>query len=113
MTRSFRKPNKNMDSEMEVVWSAKARVTYFRILDYLDQNWTKKEIIQFNERTQLVIGAILKNPGIFPDSDKKKNIRKALIDKNNLLFYKIDLFHHKIYLLTFFDSRQDPKRLIM
>lgn len=102
-----------MDSDMEVVWSAKARVTYFRILDYLDENWTKKEIIQFNERIQLVIGAILKNPGIFPGSDKKPNIRKALIDKNNLLFYKIDLIHQKIYLLTFFDSRQDPKRLVM
>lgn len=102
-----------MDSEMEVVWSAKARITYFRILDYLDENWTKKEIIQFNERTQIVIGAILKNPGIFPASDKKPDIRKALIDKNNLLFYKIDLIDQKIYLLTFYDSRQDPKSLGM
>lgn len=97
---------------MEVIWSAKARITYFRILDYLDDNWTKKEMIQFNERIQIVIGAIIKNPGIFPVSTKNKEIRKALIDRNNILFYKIDLYHQKIYLLTFFDSRQDPQKLI-
>jgi len=36
---------------MEVVWSAKAKITYFKVLDYLYENWTKKEIIQFNQRT--------------------------------------------------------------
>ena len=97
---------------MDVIWTAKARITFFKILDYLDENWTKKEIIQFDERTQIVIGAIIKNPGIFPCSDKNKEIRKALIDKTNLLFYKIDIFSQKIYLLTFFDSRQDPQKLI-
>lgn len=101
-----------MGSEMDVIWTAKARITFYRILDYLDENWTKKEIIQFNDRTQMVIGAIIRNPGIFPYSIKNKEIRKALIDRNNSLFYKIDLLHQKIYLLTFFDSRQDPKRLI-
>jgi plasmid stabilization system protein ParE len=97
---------------MDVIWTAKARITFLRILDYLDENWTKKEIIQFNERTQIVIGAIIKNPGIFPGSTKNKEIRKAYIDKNNSLFYKIDLLSKKIYLLTFFDSRQDPRKLI-
>ena len=97
---------------MDVIWTAKARITFYMILDYLDENWTKKEIIQFNMRTQIIIGAITKNPLIFPGSIKNKEIRKALIDKNNSLFYKIDVFHQKIYLLTFFDSRQDPQKLV-
>jgi len=100
-----------MDSEIEVVWTAKAKISFFLVLDYLNENWTKKEVIQFNQRVQITINAIKKNPKIFPCSIKNKEIRRAIIDKNNLLFYKTDPSLQKIYLLTFFDSRQDPKKL--
>ena len=98
---------------MEVIWSAKAKITFFKVLDYLNNNWTEKELIQFNQRTQIVLNAIKKNPGIFPCSIKNNEIRKAIVDKNNLFFYKIDVHNQRIYLLTFFDSRQDPKKLII
>jgi hypothetical protein len=80
-------------------------------MDYLIKNWTKKEIVQFNRRTQITLMAIQKNPGLFPASDKNKNIRKAIVDKNNSLYYKIDHYQQEIYLLTFFDCRQDPKKI--
>jgi hypothetical protein len=100
-----------MDSEMEVIWSAKAKITYYKVLDYLDNHWTKKEIIQFNKRTEIVLHAIKKNQEIFPVSLKHKNIRKAIIDKNNSFFYEVDRYNKKIYLLTFFDNRQNPVKL--
>ncbi len=96
---------------MKVIWSAKARITYFKVLDYLDKNWNKKEIIQFSRRTDVVIQAIKKNPGIFALSTKHRNIRRALIDKNNSFFYQVDKRNNKIYLLTFFDNRQNPESL--
>jgi len=102
-----------MDSDIEVVWSAKAKITFFKVLDYLNENWTIKEFLQFNQRTQITINAIRKNPNIFPSSSANKEIRKAIVDKNNSLFYKIDPNQQRIYLLTFFDSRQDPKKLII
>jgi len=98
---------------MEIIWSAKAKITFFSVIDYLKENWTKKEMIQFNQRTHITLNAISKNPGIFPASSKNKEIRKAIIDKNNSFFFKIDSYHQRIYLLTFFDSRQDPKKLIL
>lgn len=100
-----------MGFEMEVIWSAKARITYFNVLDYLEKHWTKKEIIQFSNRTEMVIRVIQKNPGIFPYSFKHKNIRKAIIDKNNSFFYQVDKANKSIYLLTFFDNRQNPENL--
>ena len=89
----------------------KAKITFFKVLDYLDRNWTKREILQFNQRTEIIIRAIEKNPGIFPYSFKHKKIRKAIIDKNNSFFYQMDTKNKKIYLLTFFDNRQNPKNL--
>jgi len=102
-----------MDSDWNIIWSAKAKSTFYLVIDYLNENWTKKEIIQFNQRTQITINAIRKNPGIFPASIINKEIRKALVDKNNSFYYKIDYYQQEIYLLTFFDCRQDPKKLIL
>ncbi len=101
-----------MDSELEIIWSARARITYFSVLDYLNENWTKKELVDFSQRTIVTLDAIRKNPGLFPVSSKNKEIRKALIDKNNLFFYKVDSDSKKIFLLTFFDCRQDPKSIL-
>ena len=89
---------------MEVIWSAKAKITFFNVLDYLDKNWIRKEIQQFNLRIELVLKSIIKNPGIFPVSLKHKNIRRAIEDKNNSFFYQVDNYNKKIYLLTFFDN---------
>ncbi|MBV5348727.1 type II toxin-antitoxin system RelE/ParE family toxin [bacterium] len=96
---------------MEIIWSAKAKTSFFSVLDYLNGNWTRKEMVQFYERTHTILYAIQKNPALFPASSKNKEIRKAIVDKNNSFFYKIDSTNQKIYLLTFFDSRQDPKKL--
>lgn len=96
---------------MEIIWSAKAKITFFNVLGYLKMNWTTKEIIKFNLRTEIVLNAIKRNPGIFPISEKHKEIRKAIIDKNNSFFYEVDSYNNKIYLLTFFDNRQNPDNL--
>lgn len=100
-----------MDSKMEVIWTSRAKITYFKVLDYLEENWTKKEIVKFSIRTEIVISAIKKNPGIFPYSLNYPKIRKAIVDKNNSFFYYIGIENNKIYLLTFFDNRQNPKNL--
>lgn len=66
---------------------------------------------QFSQRTEIVIRALKKNPEIFAKSEKHSNIRRAIIDKNNSLFYLVNTPNHKIYLLSFFDNRQDPKNM--
>ncbi|HAZ03466.1 MAG: hypothetical protein A2W90_16555 [Bacteroidetes bacterium GWF2_42_66] len=100
-----------MDSKIQVVWSNKERITYLKVLDYLSRNWTNKEIVQFAKRTEVVIHATCKNPEIFSASMNHKDIRRAIIDKNNSFFYKVNSYNQKIYLLTFYDNRQDPPKL--
>ena len=62
---------------MNVIWSAKAKITFLNVIDYLNENWTKKEIMQFNQRTQITLNAIQTNPGIFPASIKNKKNTKS------------------------------------
>lgn len=66
---------------------------------------------QFSQRTEIVIRALKKNPEIFKQSEKHTNIRRAIIDKNNSLFYQVDAVNQKLYLLSFFDNRQNPEKL--
>jgi len=102
-----------MAYKMEIIWSAKARITYFMVLDYLAKNWNKREIKAFSQKTTVIIRAIQKNPEIFASTPKYENIRRAIIDKNNSFFYQVDKKQGKIFLLTFFDNRQNPENLIL
>ena len=97
-----------MDSDWTILWTKRARTSYFTVLDYLDENWTTKEMEQFINRVSLVLKAIQKNPRLFSVSKVNKQVRKAFIDKNNSLFYSVNAYQRKIIVLTFYDNRQDP-----
>lgn len=98
-----------MDSELKIIWTKRAKTTYFIVLDYLIDNWSKKEIIQFMNRVDLVVKAIRRNPEMFPASSKNKLIRRAMVDKNNSFFYSADLYKNRLIILTFYDHRQNPE----
>jgi len=51
-----------------VTWSPTARLTYYRILEYLAENWTIKEIESFIDRTEEVINHICNNHLLYPYS---------------------------------------------
>ena len=104
----FGKPEKNMDSELKIVWTQRAKTTYSIVLDYLVDNWSKREIIQFMNRVELVIQAIRQNPEIFPASTQNKRIRRTIVDKNNSFFYSADRDMNRLTILTFYDQSQNP-----
>ena len=96
---------------MKVSWTPTARLTYFRVLEYLDESWTKREIQNFVERTEKVLNQIVKDPELFEASRKKKNVRKGLITKHNTLYYRIKYRKNEIELIIFWDNRQNPEKL--
>ena len=63
-----------------------------------------------NEVESLLI-QITDNPEMFIASRKKKNVRKALITKHNTLYYRIKPRNKELELITFWDNRQDPKKI--
>jgi len=99
-----------MDSEWSIVWSLRARKTYFIVLNYLTEYWSKREVLQFMERVKMVIGAIKRNPRMYVASAHNGNLRKAFVDKNNSFFYSFDPYKKRLVILTFYDNRQDPSK---
>lgn len=94
---------------LKIIWSPKAQQTYIRVLDFILEKWTKKEVKKFSDITASTILKIAKNPELFVASKQKKNIRKGFITKHTSLLYKIK--PTEIELLYFWDNRQNPKKL--
>ena len=61
------------------------------------------------ERTDKTIHLLTINPYIFRGSEKE-DLHEVLITKHNLLLYQIASKEKKIELLSFFDTRQNPKK---
>lgn len=92
---------------LKIEWSNEAEQTYLDILSYLENKWSRKEVLAFIKRTEILIDAIAAQPYSF-EAARSKNIRKAVIGKQNSLIYQITDTH--IYLLTFWDNRQNPAK---
>ncbi len=91
----------------KIIWLPKAEKRYDEIIEWLENNWTHKEIANFVARTDEVLSLISTHPEIYSLSEKR-NIRQAVITKHNLLLYRKK--GNKIELITFFDTRQTPAK---
>lgn len=90
---------------LNINWTAEAKQTYGHILEYLQEEWSTKEVEAFIKRTEALLLIISTQPYIFKASAYKQ-IRQAVIGKQNSLFYLVK--NDEIFLLTFWDNRLNP-----
>jgi plasmid stabilization system protein ParE len=95
---------------MTIVWTQKALKSYFVILDYLQNEWGNKVLQEFIVNIEHCLMQIKEYPKMHVSSEHYKSVRKAVVTKHNLLFYKIKPQKKEIELLIFWDTRQDGKR---
>jgi len=91
----------------KIFWTPAAKESYYQILEYLNLNWSQKEINKFIIRTEEVLHLISLNPKVYPFVTT--NIYRSVLTKHNSLFYKID--KNIITILACWDNRKDPKKL--
>lgn len=94
---------------MKVIWTGKAKISFSKILEYLNENWTQREIDNFADETRKVIFQIRQNPFMYIASKKNKNIRKGFVNKKVSLFYRVRKRKKEIELLLFWNNLQDPE----
>tara|TARA_R100001369_G_scaffold91734_1_gene133913 strand:+ start:109 stop:270 length:162 start_codon:yes stop_codon:yes gene_type:complete len=47
---------------LEIFWIETAKTGLQRVLEYLEENWTEKEIFKLEEKLKMVIQIIILNP---------------------------------------------------
>ena len=89
----------------EIRWTERALTDFENVLNYLNKNWSAKELNSFIIKTEQLTGLISQNPFLFRKTGSK-NLREALITKHNLLVYQVK--KEKIFILTVWDTRMHP-----
>ncbi|MFZ5551904.1 MAG: type II toxin-antitoxin system RelE/ParE family toxin [Bacteroidota bacterium] len=91
----------------EIVWSPKARASFDKVISYLQQKWTEREVRNFVKKSHHLLFLISRDKIKFRKSERK-NIYEVPVTKHNLLLYRIK--DSNIEILLFFDTRQHPKK---
>ena len=94
----------------KVVLSKKAEYKLEKLLIYLVENWSEKVKRDFVKELDRSIAVIKVYPKGFTESKKEPGLRKCVVTKQTTLYFRFD--SKKIYIVTIFDNRQDPKKLM-
>ena len=95
-----------MKSGYKILWTDHAIYELKETLEYLENNWTEKELRKFSAKLDHTIELISKTPEIFPASFEKDEIRKAVVEKHNSLYYRIN--ENSIEIISLFSNRKNP-----
>jgi len=95
--------------DRKVIISKRDSLNLAQLLDYLREEWSDKVQNEFIEKLNRAILIIRKNPDSFEHSKFRKGLHRCVVTKQTSLFYKFD--NGNIYIVSFFDNRQNPERL--
>ena len=95
--------------DYKVLWSDESLQNLEAILDYLESEWTEKEVLKFKSKLSRQIELISINPRIFPVSEFQPRLRKAVLSKHTTVFYELTDLTVKIAYL--FSNKMDPKKI--
>lgn len=93
----------------EIIWSPRSESDFFKICEYLIEEWGQTVALNFIDKTEDLLYIISRFPLSYPGFDKKKNVRKCVINKYVTLYYRIK--KDRIELITFFETTQDTGKL--
>ena len=92
----------------QIIWSPQADDSFDAIIEYLNTKWSFKEVEKFIRDVLDITKHISAFPQMFPEFNERK-IRKALINPNISMFYKVS--NEQIELLTLWNNKQNPTKL--
>ena len=96
-----------MKSGYKIFWTEHAASELEKTIQYLQTEFSDKEISKLLIKLEETLELISINPKIFPISDKK-GIQKAILLKYNSIYYRE--INNTVEILSFFSNRQNPKK---
>ena len=93
---------------IKIVWTSQAENGLIKVLDYLEEEWTIREILNLEQNINDLLKRISKYPRICPQTGRFNNVHKGLVDKNNYIIYRIQPKKELIEIINFRGTRQKP-----
>jgi plasmid stabilization system protein ParE len=98
-----------MKNTYKLVWSEEAITNLKGIFDYLEYQWTKRELQNFSKLLQEKLTLLQSRPHMFPQSEISTKLQKLVVSKQTSIHFRVD--NAEIHIITLFDNRQDPSKL--
>jgi plasmid stabilization system protein ParE len=93
----------------QVRYSSRAYIEYEQILEYISENFGIEKAIEVDLYFEEIIDQISVNPFMFPESDRKKDLRRCVISEQTTLYYRFTKEY--IELVSFRGNRMNPNLL--
>ncbi|MFO7447544.1 MAG: type II toxin-antitoxin system RelE/ParE family toxin [Ignavibacteriaceae bacterium] len=93
---------------VELVWSKRADQGYARIVKYLEDEWTDKEVQNFVRETKHFFDLLKKNPHMLEPSRNYKDLYRGPINRLTILTYRYKPQAKKIILVNIREARKKP-----
>ena len=95
----------------KVVWSDGALRTFDNALQYLERDFSKAEIEKFTDKISQKLLLVQLNPRLGRKVDNRSNTYKTVINKRIVPYYKYKPLKKEIFLLSFWNTLQNPEKL--
>ena len=89
-----------------VEWTENAIRDFEQITNHLEENYSAEIAADFAIKVAQILNLLEQMPLMYPLVSIRKNIRKCVVSKQNLMFYRVH--EQKVTILNFFDTRQKP-----
>ena len=93
---------------LEIVWTKRAENGYDRIIKYLEENFTEREIKKFLQASREFFELLKQYPEMLKKTKHCKNVYRGPINKHTILTYRIKPRKKEIELINIRSSRQKP-----
>lgn len=94
---------------LEIKWTPQANKGLEKVIQYLEAEWTIREILQLERKINQVVHQISLNTNLYPKTNTCENLYKALVDKNNYIIYRINKKKQIVEIVNFRGTKQKNK----
>ena len=93
---------------LKIVWTKVAEQGFEKIIDYLQEEWTEKEVRRFIRETFAFLKYLSNHPELLQPSASKRNLRRGPINKHTIITYRVKPRKKQIELLSIRGAKQKP-----
>ena len=97
-----------MKNGYKILWTDFALKELENTIEYLEENWTEKQMQNLAVNIEETLILISQNPDLFQVSEVKKDIKRVVILSHNTMYYRVK--NNQIEIISFFSNRQNPKK---
>ncbi len=93
---------------LTIVWTRRAEDGFDQIINYLEKNWTDREIRIFIQETHQFLELLKTNPYLLEPSRTKKNTCRGPLNRLTIVTYQVKPRKGTIVLLNLQSARRKP-----